>query len=296
MTNKGKGVIAALLLLLFGVSTTASAKPPDDDDDDLPPPPPDTPDDDGPRPAVPEPVPRPAVPPPQPPQPSVPSLNIDDWIEDYPTGESFYQVRSGDMFGGTNSNRSIAYRYLLTEAFLAAKEFGNLDDNKARTWSRSVAQRGNMRLQAIDIIQCAWINDALYGTWGYGLQAKPGPHGRAIRLLPYHPDNRRMVFDGLGLSRNIELRRPADAGKDGPWNKGLGGPADPEMREEFELLWMPAINRKVLWDSDGTNLTTEGMTWPDGTSKGNVPPPWIMDLELGNYADDAIGFSDWGCE
>lgn len=242
-------------------------------------------------------LPRPPGPVAPVPQAPTEQPEVDDLIKSYPTGGHLYQVRSGDMFGGQNSTRSIAYRLLLTEAFLAAKNVGGLDDDDAGAFARKVAKSGSRISQMITIIQCAWINDILYGTWGYGTKSVPGPHGRAIRLLPQHPDNEQRLREGLPLARNIRLRTPANKGD------GSGLATDPELRETWELLYMPKLNEEELWNSGGTDLTTKGMTWGDGSSMGNVPHPWVMGLRdaegvgpFRNFADDIFGDEDWGCD
>jgi hypothetical protein len=104
-------------------------------------------------------------------------------------------------------------------------------------------------------------------------------------LLPQHPDNLQRLRDGLGLARNIRI------GEAGETSSALG--VNAELREGFELLWMPRMNREVLWDSGGTVLTTEGEEWFDGTSAGNLPPPWVMARGIEDYSNS--GHEEWGC-
>lgn len=301
MTNKEKAGIALVLLLVLGVATTASAGEPEPKTDD------------GPEPPVGPPKPEPEpddtglvladLPPLKPPGPvaDVPQapldpteVDYDEWIKHYPTGGTFYPVKQGDMFGGKDGTRSISYRLLLTEGFLAAKNVGGLDDEEAGAFARKVANSGSRRIQARTLIQCSMINDMVYGTWGYGDDSAPGPHGRAIRLVPQHAHNERRLRDGEPLIRNIRMRFPENAGD------GSGLAADPELRETWELLYMPKLNEEKLWNSGGVSITTEGMAWDNGTDMGNWPPPWAWRGGVENMDPDAEAFmmtdEEWGCD
>lgn len=295
-TGKKVAIGVGILILLLGFS--ASASPPPTDEPDGPDPDPDPDDDDDVNVVF---VPPGNLPPLNPTGPVAPvgptfepgEIDVDDWVKDYPTGGTFYQVRTGDILGGQNGTRSIAYRLLLTEAFLAAKNVGGLDDATARSWARNVAQNGNRIRTVIHLIQCSMINDMVYGTWGYGSQAVAGPHGRAIRLVPQHANNLQRLRDGEPLARNIRMRFPANAGD----SSGVG--VDPDLRS-FELLYMPKLNEQILWDSGGLDLTTEGMEWPNGTDMGNWPPPWSWRGGPDNFDADADAFmatdEEWGCD
>lgn len=202
---------------------------------------------------------------------------------DYPGGAKFYQVKYGDTFGGQNSKTSIAYRYLLNEGFAAAKEHGQ-DDAQATAFAKQVAGSPKRRLEVINAIQCGGWDDAAYGTYGYGVDSKPSAHGRAIRLVQQHAPNRQLLEAGQQPQRNIRLKTPKDAGK----GNAYGG--DTSWRE-LELLWLPGLDRKVLWTSGGTELDFSPV-WEDGTSQQN-PPPWVIALGMGDASGDLSG--SFGC-
>lgn len=157
----------------------------------------------------------------------------------YPTPTRMYQVRKGDILGGEDSNRSIIYRALLSAAYTAAIEDG-ATDAEAKAFAKSIAKNGNLRRQYRDAMQCVGLNDAAYGTWGYGDKAKPGPHGRAIRLLRYHANNRQRLMAGKGFIRNIrwgDWKTPGDKS---------GTPMDPELADEYEYFFLPGLNHAAL--------------------------------------------------
>ena len=223
----------------------------------------------------------------QPPQPPPQTPSLGELIATYPGPGRLYQVVSGDTLGGTHSG-SVARRYLLSAGFLAAKEYGGLGDAAANQFARQVGDNTSHRVWAMNVIQCSGWNDWVNGTWGYDKdKTTPGPHGRGLRFLPQHPDNIKRLQDGKAPGRNMALRTPADAGKGNAYG------VHPELREKHELLWLPAINLKALWESSGTVVTTEGETWPDGSSK-MWPPPWILARGVDDYSGSAIP-SSVGC-
>ncbi|MCH9680258.1 MAG: hypothetical protein K0V04_02400 [Deltaproteobacteria bacterium] len=234
--------------------------PPPTDDDDPPRVPPPTDDDDDP----------PRVPP-----PSVQEPPWTELVDPYPRGATFYPVVRDDRFGGTSSNHSIAYRYLLSEAFLSAREIGKLDEDEALTWASAVAKQDKVRLAVIDLVQCSGWNDAMYGA-NPVTQSHASDHGRSILLRPVHGPTASLLENEETPFRNVTLG---------------GNPADGDYRG-YELLWMPGIDRTTLWESGGTVLSTSGVLWPDGTSMEN-PPPWVMALGM----DDTSGAleGDFGC-
>jgi len=246
--------------------TTDGPKPPidtpdDDEDDDL-----DDPEDDDPSRVPPEPE-EDDPPPREPPW--------EDLVVTYPRGGVFYPVVEGDRFGGTSSTRSIAYRYLLSEAYAAALEEGELVHDEAVAWALAVAKQDKLRLRVIDLIQCSGWNDAMYGTEPVR-QSHASQHGRSIRLWPVHGPTADLLAEGLTPFRNVRMN---------------GNPGDPDFRH-FEILWMPAIDRAVLWESGGQAITTTGMEWDDGSSMEN-PPPWVMALGIADRSDALVG--SFGC-
>lgn len=231
--------------------------------------------------------------------------DIPSIIKDFPEGGNFYQVRYGDTFEGTTitaTHVSIAHAYLKREAYLAAKEFGNLSDDAAMTWATNVSKSSKQYMQAFEIILCAGSNDHDYGTYGYcGKRAKdegkcrlpngtlvqnhPGMHGRAIQLEPKHPDNVGRLLNGEGLARGVTIGNSARRG-DG---------SSQRVNSSFTslpLLWMPLLDRATLWSSGGKTIKISTATWSDNTTKG-WPPPIVVDRGLHDYAD--TGINSWGC-
>jgi hypothetical protein len=196
-------------------------------------------------------------------------------LDPYPRGGTFYPVVENDRFGGTNSTYSIAYRYLLAEAYLAASEEGGLDHEDASAWALALGKQDKLRLRVIDLIQCSGWNDAMYGANPVTV-THASKHGRSILLRPVHGPTAELLEDGLTPFRNITMK---------------GNPGDSTQRH-YELLWMPAIDREVLWESGGQVLTTTGMEWDDGTSMEN-PPPWVMALGIEDRSGALKG--DFGC-
>lgn len=219
------------------------------------------------------PPPQDPPPPEDPPPPVGPPWS--ELVDPYPRGARFYLVQQGDRFGGTHSKRSIAYRYLLSEAYLAAVEVGELEHEDALAWALGVGKQDKVRLEVIDLIQCSGWNDAMYGSNPVNV-SHASPHGRSIRLTPVHGPTEQQLREGQTPFRNVTMH---------------GNPADGDYRH-YELLWLPAIDRVVLWESGGSAITTTNMVWDDGTSMEN-PPPWVMALGMGDLSDALSG--DFGC-
>lgn len=206
--------------------------------------------------------------------PALPELTVT-----YPRGARFYQVLLGDKFGGTSTKTSIAYRYLLAEAFLAAIEFGGLSEEEALKWAAVVAGNDRNRARVIDAIQCSGWNDAAYGAL-----PKPGTrkssNGRSILLLPLHAPIGDLLADGQQPVRNATMK---------------GGLGNTSLRH-LEFLWLPGLDRQLLWESGGTEISTStGATvWADGTSQEN-PPPWVMALGMGDNSGELVDGRSFGC-
>lgn len=177
----------------------------------------------------------------------------------------YYQVAHGDTLLGT-APRSIVYQALLA--------FGG----------EAIAKVPAKRLAYLDLILCSGWNDYLYGTFGYGSGAHPGPHGRSIRMLRYHSDNRARLLAGAAPWRNIGIGAPGDGGK------GTGRPLESGRAEAFEYLWLPEISTQAI-QANGS-ITTEGVRWADGSSKIN-PPPEVVDIGIETSRDP--GLSTYGC-
>lgn len=195
----------------------------------------------------------------------------------YPTPGKFHQVVRGDTFGGRGSENNLAWAALYEAAYAAAVQVGEVGDDEARAFARSIADDARHRLEYIDLILCSPFNDFLFGTYGFGDGAREGPHGRSIRLLPLHASIRDDVFKRRPLTRNVEMKSLADKGS------GSGRSVDSSLAGSFEYLWMPPINLEILWSD--RRITTEGLSWYDGSSVIYAPPE-IMDLGFEVFDSD----------
>lgn len=213
---------------------------------------------------------------------------------DYPTPGTLVQVRYGDRLLGKFSRenestdaqgqalRSIAYTTLLTAGFMAAKEAG-ASDEAAGQFARDVAYDNNNRVDYVQLIQCSPWNDALYTTYGFSSKSWESPAGRSLRFLPNHYDNRERLIRGLAPKRNITLGSPSDK------LSGNGHGQDSKERN-FSYIWLPKINLQALWESGGSDITTEGVEWEDG-SNGIMPPPEVLAYGVENVPESV----SWGC-
>lgn len=204
--------------------------------------------------------------------------------ENYPTPGRFHQVVSGDIFFGKGSRHNLAWAALYEAAYQAAIEVGEVSDDEARAFAKLTAGKGSNRVKYTDLILCSPFNDMLYGTYGYGKQAHVGPHGRSIRMMPYHADNRALILQRQPPVRNIQMRSPNDA------KKGNARAVSSELRETWEYLWLPPLNLQALWETG--QITTEGLAWEDGSSMMWAPPE-ISNLGV-DYIDDP-GLREYGC-
>ncbi len=229
------------------------------------------------------PIPGTYVPPEPPPEPEPEPgerIPLPDIIDPYPRPATFYPVQKGDTGYG------IAYRYLRSAGFLAATKFGKLDAAAANQFAVQVAKGVQRQVKVWKGIQCNGFNDAAFATYGYKGSSVPGPHGRAIRLLPQHVDILERIAGDQSVLRNMKWRRPKDKGKGG----GVG--ANNSFRE-YETLWLPGCKLKVLWDSDGKTVEFGGK-WSNGATK-LFPPPWILRLGIEFIEGADPGVTDFGC-
>lgn len=241
----------------------------------------------------------PPKPPPEPdpdePEPFDPTPYETPHDADYPTPGTLLQVRYGDRLLGTflpnksgndaegQALRSIAYATLLTAGYMAAKEIGGLSHEDALKFAADVGNDPQNRVEYVQLIQCSPWNDALYTTYGFGPQSWESPAGRALRFLPQHYDNRSRLVQGLSPKRNMSLGTPAD-------KKSGNGYGVDQNQHNFAYIWLPKINLQILWDSGGTEITTQGITWEDG-SNGIMPPPIVLDYGVENVPKAV----SWGC-
>lgn len=302
--SKGKKAAAAgalLLLLFFGVAAAYEDEQPDDDepddDDGDDEPSRTTPDDDEePEGGGEEPEPEPEDEEPI----DVVIIDPEDWWPDddegewhperwehpdnYPTAGLFYRVEKNARFFGQGSRLNIAWAALYEAAYQAAIEAGGVTDAEARTFAKSIAGNSGKRSQYTTLILCSPWNDALYGTYGFGKSAYEGPHGRSIRLMPYHASNRERIRNRQPPIRNIQMRTPADK------KKGNARAISAEHRKTWEYLWLPPLNLDRLWASG--SIGTQELEWEDGSNM-LWPPPMIANLGIDTM--EPVGDREFGC-
>lgn len=203
--------------------------------------------------------------------PPPPPLTIDDLgiVSDAPRGGALYRVRRGDRFLGDGG---IVATVLREQAELA----GHPNPS-------AVASNGRNRIRYLDLLQCSGYNDLLYGTWQYGRNARPGPHGRAITLRPIHANNLVRLRAGEPAIRNITMGSPDDAGN------GRARAIDRAYAEGYETLWLPPLEPAALLAG---RITSEGLVWPDGSSR-SWPPPQVLG-DVAAVVDPGLG--EYGCE
>ncbi len=219
----------------------------------------------------------------------IPDLDLSDFESptNHPRDGIFHQNMYGEILLGSGS-RSITYRALGSAGYLAAKENG-ATEAEALEFGREVSKNSSRRLEYLNLIQCSPWNDALYTTWGYGDVAwPPGGHGRALRLLKFHPDNRQRIIDRLPPMRNIRLGDPSWRTKDPPRR---AGPEWTEAAKAFEYLWLPKLDYTALFND--LHVTLDPTPWEgadDNMSSKIFPPPLVSNLDAMNVPSGL-----WGC-
>lgn len=198
-----------------------------------------------------------------------------------PTPGRMYQVRRGDILLG-DSSRSIVGRALRA----AAAEVAARQGIDAKAFADEIAGSASRRRAYADLILCSGSNDMVYGTYGYGDQAYVGPHGRSIRMLKYHADNRSRAREGRPLLRNIAMLTP---GKRQAGDRAK--PLDRTRAVAFEWLWLPPLDLDRLYREK--IVTSEGLRWNDGTPQLWAPPQ-IQALEVEAFDDPDLGYR-FGC-
>ena len=210
---------------------------------------------------------------------------LGDIVSAVPAEGTLYPVKQGDIFLGTGS-RSITYRVLQRAGYEAASRAGDSPEG-ASAFGQQVAQRAANRTKYLQMILCSGWNDALYGTYGFGSDAFEGPAERSIRLLPMHDNVLAKLSAKQTPNRQIQLKTRSDRGR------GNGRPAESGGPRMLELLWLPAINLEILWESGGTDVTPEGLVWPGTDWPMTQPPPWVS--LLGVSVLESVDRTVWGC-
>lgn len=236
--------------------------------------------------------------PPPPPKTDDDDIDVDDYIRDYPEDGAFYQHKQGEILGwglGGKNLKAITQNMLGRALFLAAREYGGLDDAAALAWAN--ARRKNQKLTNKlynAIVCCAW-NDWVYGTYGYcgqkaidagrcpaSMRNHAGQHGRAIRPLTQHADNLSRMRQKLAPARTVSMGTPENAG-DGRSNPVAA--AQPGGNNTYPAYWLPGILRRNLWESDGKELEFD--------SDRAVPPDAIWNRGVEDYSGSQI--PTYGC-
>lgn len=214
------------------------------------------------------------------PDPDIDELPDDFYNDEWPDPGKFYQVGSQDADG----LYGIAWRWFYTCLFLAARNAGGLSEEAARKWANErIGSKGVAQAERADYLLCVAWNDIIYGSNTVAAKNRRGPHGRGIDLVPQHANNWRRILNRQRARRNVYL---GDAGTVGtPSNAGKGD-------AKLPLLWLPRLDDKALWDSDGQLLQAAG-TWADGSSFYH-PPPSVMALGVDD-ATGSAGLGVWGC-
>lgn len=248
----------------------------------------------------------PPLPPPADPDPARPrpprapraSDDIDDYIKVFPEDGAYYQIKYGDILGwGTGGMNwdAVSQNVLGRALFLAAREYGGMADAQAQAYANARRKNTTLTNRIYNALLCCTHNDACYGTWGYcgdkaiqdgrcpsTMRNRPGEHGRAIRPLPQHADNQARIRAGLTPARVVDELTPAQKGNGR--SKAVGS-ASPGGNSSFPLLWIPGIDRKKLWETDGKVVEFT-------TSKAN-PPDFIWDRGFEDYSNSTT--NPWGC-
>jgi len=220
------------------------------------------------------------VPPRQPVGPA--PVDVTKIENDYPTPWKYLQVKKNDMFFGTNAKRSIAYRYLLSAAYIAAKDNG-ASDEAARAFAKTIAKTGDgaaqRRTAALNLILCHAGNDQRYGTFKVPGNQHPGPHGRTILLLPRYKNNRVAMSQGGPLERTIGLQGGNFWVTDG-------------QHRAYPYLMMPGMDLNALWLQ--RQVRPSQKTWADG-SRGMHDPAAVSALDVTLFENDDVQGVEFGC-
>lgn len=216
-------------------------------------------------------------------------------IKPYPAPGNFYQVVQGDQMLGVEGTGSVTWRALVEAGIRAAMQFGQLSNaggmtSPAAIWAKGIANEAALRLAYKDMILCGGWTDRVHATFGWcdadcvaqgngPGQNSPGPHGRAVRFLPQHPDNRARLESHQQPIRNMRMLTAASEGK----GNGVGAIA--ALRQKHELLYLPDLDLKALWEERQLRTTAK---WPDGGTKA-LPPKWVLHLGLEDRSGSNLG-------
>lgn len=185
------------------------------------------------------------------------------------------QLREGDMALGVSRSpdrRSIVFQALYNAAYDAAELAG---DQNPGAFAERVAGSATHRMAYLELIQCAPFNDRVYGSYELGHNSVVSAVGRAVPFEPVHADNLGRLLQGLPVMRVVEMGSPGTM------------KSSRQRTGHMELLWLPRLNREALYTAG--LITTEGMTWEDGSSCLEVPPAVLALGDVGVPATMKFG-------
>jgi len=204
-------------------------------------------------------------------------------VASYPQGGRLYQVRKRDTLLGEGQN-SIVYRWISSDAFLAAKAAGQTD-SQARATARSLARNARLRIAAYQLLGCVPWNDTLYGTYQVSRLSFPlFQTGRGFTMLPIHAKNLDRLQRSEAPIRTITLGEPGQQGDFVAKTEFVDQP------KAFALFWLPPLDDAELLAG---RIKLRQLPYSDGSSR-IWPPPAIADLGHLSAAD--IPQTTWGCQ
>lgn len=212
-----------------------------------------------------------------------PGPPMSELVDVYPTPAHFYRVQKGDYGYG------IAYKYLRSAGFIAATEWGQADGLTANAFGKQVASSVAHQKTVWRWISCNGWNDATVTTYGWKSKSQPlAPTGRVVRLVPQHANNLQRLGAKQPALRTMKWGNPS-------W-KGTGKGYSATNDHGFENLWLPGLDLKTLWDSDGTLLLVGGGDWGNSGMTKALPPPWVLKLGVTFAAGAVPDTNDFGCD
>jgi len=177
----------------------------------------------------------------------------DHWIESRVTLGRFYET-------DRRSNPEKIAREMIRQVATRCGEERRLDREEVDQWAAEMSRDPSLIRAAEDLLHAAGWNDEICGS---PTVERKGPHGRGLDLRAVHDDNAAILARGGTPRRNIDAN----------------GRVVSESRRSWPLIWIPSLSAKrfgavILEGADGEAVTTEGVSWPDGTS-ASWPPACV---------------------
>jgi len=193
----------------------------------------------------------------------------------YPTPGMFADVGGDSTFDYSRGPGAMLTAAIYSAIAMAAGQ--GHDTSTAKQWmDAGGAKARDLKKQMAIEAWCSKFNDGLYGRVYQG-DKKDGanawgwiPNGRSPLYLPQHND----VLGQLSLGETPKRAITLTAGK---YNGKFSGHIPGQGRREPQF-WIPAINLAKLGGPKPV-ITTQGMTWSDGSST-REPPPQVQRLGL----------------